>query len=254
MIVTQQPKRFKILLIGDGCIDEYVYGICSRLNPEAPVPVLDYTRIERKPGMAANVNENLKAFDIDVTFLTNEENIIKTRYVDHKHNHQILRVDRQDTLASLDSFVIDKSFDAIVISDYNKGFISQERLFEIAEKAKCPVFIDTKKTELPDKENCFIKINEPEYKLLKNPPSNTIVTLGEKGAMFKGEIYPTEKVHVFDVVGAGDTFLAVLSYFYLLTGSIEKSIPYANKAASIAIQHTGTYILSKEDVQSLFEN
>ena len=72
--------------------------------------------------------------------------------------------------------------------------------------------------------------------------------MGDKGAKYRDKIYPTEKVTVFDVVGAGDTFLAALSYFYLVMGSIEKAIPFANKASSIAVQHTGTYVLNEQDV------
>jgi D-beta-D-heptose 7-phosphate kinase/D-beta-D-heptose 1-phosphate adenosyltransferase len=251
---TTASKQFKILLIGDSCIDEYVYGICSRLNPEAPVPVLDYTRTETKPGMAANVYENLKAFKADITFITNKEKIVKTRFVDDKYNHQILRVDRHETLSPLTESSFDKSFDAIVISDYDKGYISKDKLFEIVDNAHCPVFIDTKKKVLPNKPNCYIKINEPEFKQIENPPANTIATLGDKGAMYNGKVYPTEKVTVFDVVGAGDTFLAALSYFYLQLGSIEAAIPYANKAASIVVQHIGTYVLTDTDVAKIFQN
>ncbi|UEG48811.1 PfkB family carbohydrate kinase [Ferruginibacter lapsinanis] len=254
MIGSENKKPFKILLIGDNCIDEYVYGICSRLNPEAPVPVLDYTRTETKPGMAANVFENLKTFKVDVEFITNKEKIIKTRFVDDKYNHQILRVDRHEVLTPLTQAVFDTSFDAIVISDYNKGFISESKLFEIVDQAHCPVFIDTKKRVIPDKPNCYIKINESEYNSLDNPPVNTIATLGDKGAMYQGKIYPTDKVTVFDVVGAGDTFLAALTYFYLLLGSIEKAIPYANKAAAIVVQHIGTYVLTEEDVASIIKD
>ena len=41
-----QQKQFKVLLIGDSCTDEYVYGTCERLNPEAPVPILKFNRKE----------------------------------------------------------------------------------------------------------------------------------------------------------------------------------------------------------------
>ena len=249
--ITPPPVPFKVLLIGDSCIDEYVYGICSRLNPEAPVPVLDYTRTETKPGMAANVYENLKAFKLEVTFITNKENIVKTRYVDDKYNHQILRVDRHEPLMPLTMPSFNEKYDAIVISDYDKGFISEKQLLDIVEKSPTPVFIDTKKRILPDKGNCFIKINDIEFKSLTNPPKNIITTLGASGARYHDIIYPTEKVTVFDVVGAGDTFLAALTYFYLLLGSIEKAIPYANKASSIVVQHTGTYVLTDEDVTKI---
>lgn len=252
--ITPQQKPLKVLLIGDSCVDEYVYGYCFRLNPEAPVPVLDYTRTEYRPGMAGNVYENLKAFKLEVDFITNKEKILKTRYVDDKYNQQILRVDRHEVLSPLQDNISWDGYDAIVISDYNKGFISKEKLFSIAETAPCPVFIDSKKTSLPDTPNCFIKVNETEYNNLLNFPGNLVVTLGEKGAKFQNVIYPTDKVTVFDVVGAGDTFLAALVYFYLQTGSIQKAIPFANSASTIAVQHTGTYVLTETDVNNIQSN
>ena len=39
---TQQLKLFKVLLIGDSCIDKYHYGTCDRISPEAPVPILNF--------------------------------------------------------------------------------------------------------------------------------------------------------------------------------------------------------------------
>ena len=56
---------------------------------------------------------------------------------------------------------------------------------------------------------------------------------------------------MFDVVGAGDTFLSALVYFYLNCGKIEEAIPYANKAAAIAVSKFGTYVLTQEDVETL---
>lgn len=249
----QQQKRFKVLLIGDSCIDEYVYGVCTRLNPEAPVPVLQYTRTERKPGMAMNVLENLKSFGIDVDFLTNKETITKTRYIDEKYNHQILRVDYEGSLNPIDEKVFTEEYDALVISDYNKGFITGQKLFDLVQNSKCPVFVDSKKTDLylPFKKDCYVKINDIEYKNLIKDVHNIIITRGGKGAEYDGKLYPAEKVNVFDVVGAGDTFLSSLVYFYLICGRIEDAIPYANKAAAIAVSHPGTYILNDNDVESL---
>ena len=43
---------FKAIVLGDTCDDEYVYGTVDRLSPEAPVPVLKYTRSEKTKGMA----------------------------------------------------------------------------------------------------------------------------------------------------------------------------------------------------------
>ena len=63
--------------------------------------------------------------------------------------------------------------------------------------------------------------------------------------------FPGINVPVFDVAGAGDTFLATLVHFYLLLGTIDRAIPYANKAAAIAVTHFGTYVLSQDDVNEI---
>ena len=245
-----QQKQLKVLLIGDSCTDEYVYGYCERLNPEAPVPILKFNRKETKKGMAWNVRENIESFGIEVYMITNQETITKTRYIDEKYNQQILRVDNEPDLKPMNYDLPDEHFDALVISDYDKGFLSNEKVFELVEWFDGPVFIDSKKTKLP-KESCFVKINDLEFSKLDNPSDNLIITRGSKGAEYQGKLYPGEKVDIFDAVGAGDTFLSALVYFYLKCGKIEEAIPYANKAAAIAVSNFGTYILTKEDVNEI---
>ena len=78
-----------------------------------------------------------------------------------------------------------------------------------------------------------------------------IITKGGEGTEYQGKLYPAEKVKVFDVVGAGDTFLAALTYGYLKYGRIDKAIPLANKAAAVAVSHRGTYVLTEEDVTKI---
>lgn len=246
----QAQTSYKVLLIGDSCVDKYVYGEVKRLNPEAPVPVLNYNRIETKRGMCLNVESNLLAFGIDVTTVTHSEKIIKTRYIDEKSNQQLLRLDQEVSITPHNSSLPDQDFDAIVISDYNKGFITQERLFEIVKVAECPVFIDSKKRDLP-LTDCFIKINETEFNQLERTSDNMIVTLGDRGAIYKECLYATNKVETRDIVGAGDTFLAALVYGYLNYGIIEEAISLANSAAGIAVSHPGTYVLTKKDVKNL---
>ena len=239
----------KILLIGDSCIDKYVYGDAKRLSPEAPVPVLNYIRTTKTEGMAWNVFNNLKAFGVEVDMITQEERIVKTRFIDKKSNQQILRVDEEYEVEELKFEKPEDNYDALVISDYNKGFITQEKLFEIVYSFQGPVFVDTKKQEIPH--GCFTKVNDIEYENLKTPTDNLIITRGGKGAEYQGKLYPAEKVNVFDVAGAGDTFLAALVVGYIQTKSIETAIPYANKAAAIAVSHAGTYVLTKEDIDEI---
>ena len=243
----------KVLLLGDSCEDEYIYGRCNRLSPEAPVPILDYAKLQTKSGMAGNVCLNLQSFGLDITFLTNPEKIVKTRFIDEKSNQQILRVDNEERVKPLLVPVATSSFDAVVISDYNKGYLPTEKIFEIVESATCPVFIDSKKTVLPNKENCFVKINDVEYEKLQHDCyiDNLIVTKGSEGCIYKQTLYPAEKVNVYDVVGAGDTFLSALVYGYITTNNIDESLMLGNRAAAIAVQQPGTYILTEEDVQKI---
>ncbi len=246
----QLQRQYNVLLIGDSCTDEWVYGSCDRLSPEAPIPVMKYRETQSAPGMAANVNENLKSLGINVNFLTNKESITKTRYIDERYNQQFLRVDEEPLLEPMEYELPEDKFDALVISDYDKGFLTTEKIFELVEWFDGPVFIDSKKTKLP-KKDCFVKINDLEYSKLTKPAKNLIITRGSKGAEYRGKLYPGEKVDVFDAVGAGDTFLSALVYFYLKCGRIEEAIPYANKAAAIAVSNFGTHILTKEDVNEI---
>ena len=243
----------KVLLIGDSCEDRYFYGDVKRLNPEAPVPILEYKRGVTSKGMVWNVRENLMSFRVETYTSTHPEEIIKTRYIDEKSNQQIMRYDEEPKIEPLSFEFPDEwksTYDALVISDYNKGFITQEKLFELSNWFQGPVFIDTKKISIPG--NAFIKVNESEFeKITHFIPDNMIITKGGEGTEYQGKLYPAEKVNVFDVVGAGDTFLAALVYGYLKYGRIDKAIPLANKAAALAVSHRGTYVLTEEDVTKI---
>ena len=243
----------KVLLLGDSCEDEYIYGNCNRLSPEAPVPVMNLGRVETKSGMAGNVCLNLQAFNLNITFLTNTEKITKTRFIDEASNYQMLRVDSEQRTKPILVPVSTGNFDAVVISDYDKGYLTSEKIFDIVESSNCPVFIDSKKSILPNRSNCFVKINDKEFGNLdqRYPIDNLIVTKGSQGCIYNNTLYPAEKVKVFDVVGAGDTFLAALVFGYLKHKDINKAIMLGNRAAAIAVQHTGTYVLSQTDINGL---
>jgi len=190
---------------------------------------------------------------VEVYIATHEETIIKTRYIDEKSNQQIMRYDEEPEITPISFEFPDEwktTYDALVISDYDKGFITQEKLFELSNWFQGPVFIDTKKICIPG--NAFIKVNEYEFKKITHfIPDNMIITKGGEGTEYQGKLYPAEKVNVFDVVGAGDTFLAALTYGYLKYGRIEEAIPLANKAAALAVSHRGTYVLTEEDVTKI---
>lgn len=246
----QPQKKYKILLIGDSCIDEYVYGTVDRISPEAPVPVL---RIEQKttaPGMAANVKLNLENLDCQVDFVTNPETITKTRFVDSRYNHHLIRVDYEKPCRQW-SGKTEKDYsqyDAMVVSDYAKGFLTYGSIENLRVSYQGPIFMDTKKPDLSRFEGCFVKINELEYGRKTSECSDMIVTLGSQGTRYQDQIFPAPRVEVFDVCGAGDTFLAALTYGYLTLQDLRSAIEFANKAAAITVTHFGNYAPTREEI------
>jgi len=248
----QQQDSFNVLLIGDSCIDEYKIGTIDRLSPEAPVPVIKIVDTKIVPGMAANVNKNFENLGICIDFVTNNENIIKTRYIDKRSGQHMLRVDTEPEIVPWSGrtpFPID-TYDAVVISDYNKGFLTYEHIESIIEHS-IPVFIDTKKTDLERFQGAWVKINELEYSRVKSECTGLIVTMGEHGAKVPHhDIYcPTKLVEVNDVCGCGDTFLAALAFQYLYTKDIKSSIIFANVAAGITVQHRGNYAPTYDEIR-----
>lgn len=242
----------KILVIGELCYDVFIYGECKRLSPEAPVPVFNPIDRQISKGMAGNVARNIRAIteDYDVDCMHQGEVIIKTRYVDKGSNHMFLRVDEGEygnisplALTEQRKELI-RQADAVLVSDYNKGFLSEKTLYEIATLAK-KSFLDTKKKLSPETilAYTFVKLNEEEFEKNNTSDRNLllkiIATLGGKGAKYMGMLYPTEPKETIDVSGAGDTFLASFAIKYLQLQDIDVAINYANKMSSIVVSKRG---------------
>ena len=257
-------RQYNVLLIGDSCTDEWVYGSCDRLSPEGPIPVMKYREKQSAPGMAANVYENLKSLGINVNFLTHNEKITKTRYVHEKSNQQIMRLDTEPEVeplhpSQITMAAVHQSYDAIVISDYDKGFIAVEDIQHLASRnPDIKIFVDTKKKKLPTQyPNIIYKINQKEFNLLDPDHipkgENMIVTAGPDGALWNKQQFSVPITRVFDVTGAGDTFLAALVFYYIQLPDLKESINFANRCASIAVQNPGTYTLTMGDVDAILK-
>ena len=245
-----------ILVVGDACEDVYVYGHCNRLAPEAPVPVFVADREKRSGGMALNVQANLTSLGADCSILHNKKKIEKTRYVEESTNHLFIRIDSDETdIKQIPRKYLTKKYlsqyDAIVISDYNKGFLSEEDIETICYRHPL-TFMDTKKSLGRWCKDCkWIKINENELKATRDKikgldhifDEKLIVTLGEKGCYYNGNTYSVGKVEIKDLSGAGDTFLAGFVYEYLKNRDVEDAIKFANKCATIVVQQKGVNVI-----------
>jgi bifunctional ADP-heptose synthase (sugar kinase/adenylyltransferase) len=259
---TPQLKSYKILLLGDSCIDVYNYGTCDRLSPEAPVPVFKQSSSLQKPGMAANVQQNLLSFSSQIKLISNNKaDLTKERFIDQKTNQHLLRVDKGETipLSPIDIENIEYDlYDALVISDYDKGTLPYDICKEVSQKCahhKTLLFVDSKKNDLSCFEGAIIKINEKEYlECIKFPDhKELIVTLGGAGAVWNNQFVESEKVDVFDVCGAGDTFFAGLIQRYLETKDLKDSIMFGNLCAAITVSKTGAHYLTLEEVRNVRE-
>jgi D-beta-D-heptose 7-phosphate kinase/D-beta-D-heptose 1-phosphate adenosyltransferase len=206
--------------------------------------------------MAGNVEKNLNALGCEVEFITNKnyKSIIKTRYVDEKTNHMFIRIDTKSDpkthYKDYSSEINLGNYSAVVISDYNKGFITEKEIEFISYNHPL-TFLDTKKIIGEWARNIkFVKINRAEYNLSKRYLSNIIkeniiTTLGSGGAIYRDIQYDVEDVEVKDLSGAGDTFLSGLVCKFLRTSDVEESIKFANKCASEVVQKKGVNVIQK---------
>jgi len=240
-----------VLVIGDSCRDVFVYCDTSRLCPDVPVPVLNIVDQIENFGMAKNVQRNIltKIESCDLITNTNWQYITKTRYVHQKTNHTFFRVDTTHDIKPINLNDINyNDYRIIVISDYDKGFLSESDIEIICNNHDC-VFIDTKKIlgSWINKAK-FIKINNHEYQRSKNHITSEIrnkiiQTMGGDGCVFQSKRYRVKESEVKDSTGAGDSFLAALVVCYVKTNDIYESIKYANDCASEVVKHRGVTLI-----------
>ncbi len=171
--IFQHFKALKVLIIGDVMVDSYIFGKVERISPEAPVPVVQVIKKEKRLGGAANVARNIKALgaqpilagsigndrdgDDFMQMLTDEglsisgmvrldrPTTVKTRIIGNKH--QLLRVDEELDTAMSDSQGVQvkesilkilqkEAPDAVIFEDYDKGLIDERLIYEVVTFCK----------------------------------------------------------------------------------------------------------------------
>jgi len=248
----------RILLIGEQCDDIFIYGDTPRLSPEGPAPVFIPKREVYNGGMGMNVMGNLMALGVDVDFEHQQSPITKTRHIHEPSNTLLLRIDEElnidnigDRLPKLDFW----EYPMVVVSDYNKGFLTEEDIAYIGFKHP-NVICDTKK-KLGEwcKDLRFIKLNRSEFENNKEFIEENdwileklIITLDKDGCMYKGTSYPTEQVEIMDISGAGDTFVAGFVKEFLDSEDIPKSIQFGNRCSAQVVQKRGVTTIDYENL------
>lgn len=253
-------QKAKVLVIGDPMVDVYHFGHVDRLSPEAPVPVFVQDRQESRPGGAANVTENLQMLSVrwDSCF-PGVRWTEKHRYM--VGNHQLLRVDRDQKydpakeLLNIEGFDL-TGVDAIVLSDYNKGWLSSQFCVSVISRANLagiPTVVDPKGDHWGRYQNCTVIC--PNTLEATNPDVNLFKTVllkeGPKGLTLKvkgqePKRFPATAKSVFDVTGAGDTVVAVVACALAAKASLEDAAVLANLAAGHVVGQVGTATCSVE--------
>lgn len=245
----------KVLVIGELCTDVFKYGITNRKSPEGNGPVFIPTNIVESNGMAGNTAMNLKAMGLDVDTHFDNGSITKTRYVNRDTNELYLRVDENDVTDRIDIYDLPDLviYDAVIISDYCKGFLTEEDINRIASMHKL-VILDTKK-KLGDwcKNISFIKINRLEWEhnndVIRDNDwlfNKIICTLDKTGTAYKHTTYPVKPIENADVSGAGDTFVAGFVVRYLDSEDIGVSIDWANYCAGEVVKERGVSVFKNK--------
>jgi D-beta-D-heptose 7-phosphate kinase/D-beta-D-heptose 1-phosphate adenosyltransferase len=138
-----------------------------------------------------------------------------------------------------------ETYDCVIISDYDKGFLPKKMIEKISYVSKLSILDSKKKLDFETIQNCtFVKLNETEYnnnrELVDNNLEKFIITLGQKGCMYNQVVYPSPNPKTtIDVSGAGDTFVASFALKYLETNDIVTSINFANEMSSIVVSKKG---------------
>jgi D-beta-D-heptose 7-phosphate kinase/D-beta-D-heptose 1-phosphate adenosyltransferase len=311
--LLKKITRLRILVVGDVMLDHYLWGDATRISPEAPVPVVDIARDTWTPGGAANVAFNVASLGAQCTvagFFGHDEpgakltqilqgrgiatistpgsgmTILKTRVL--VQHQQLCRLDRESAPASyrvpagrVEALLGEAigSHDAVVLSDYAKGVLTDElvaTVARLAHKAGKFVALDPKpKRALAFSGLDLMTPNKRESLLLagleasphqpfpaaavcarlqeRYATKNLVITLGEDGMLLStgGKILttiPTAAQEVYDVSGAGDTALAGLVLALTAGAPLETAAHFANAAAGVVVGKLGTATVTPKEL------
>lgn len=317
--ILSQARDCRIVVLGDVMLDEFIWGDVTRISPEAPVPVVNIQRESTRLGGAANVLANVSALGANAkvigvvgadaaaeklrdglrqtggaqtdAMLIEDENrptTIKLRII--AHNQMVVRADREQrghVNGQVEARIIKTAREAIedaqalVVSDYDKGVITQKVLSEVLPLAygRIPVLVDPKIRNFdayrpanlvtPNHHEALRVANLEEdndetlqqaARMIRNRLNcdAVLITRGECGMMLvEGDTPPvfveTAAQEVFDVTGAGDTVIATLAAALAAGASMTEAAVLANQAAGIVVGKVGTATASAEEVLDSLE-
>jgi ADP-heptose synthase, bifunctional sugar kinase/adenylyltransferase len=216
------------------------------------------------------MSKKLKELNIEnLNIISDKPTTQKTRII--ASHQQLIRIDWEDKSPFLDfKQILDKlpkDIDGIIVSDYAKGLITKD-LVEALTKTYSFVAADPKPSHkqfyhnvtllTPNEKEARTMLNEEDIvtlgKSLKTELNLTYlaITLGPKGVAFFEDdaihTYSAKAKEVYDVTGAGDTFIAVLTASLLAGAKTNEACEIANTAAGIVVSKIGAASTTKEEI------
>lgn len=263
----------KILVIGDAMQDVIWHGTARRLSPVAPVPVISVQRVEQRPGAAANVAANIEAMGVQVErIFGGGERIRKITVLGQQH---IARLDFDHPQTPIEP---DATFhealercDMVVALDYGKGSLANIQALIQPARSK-PFLIDPKGHDYnryrgatlikPNRDEMRLLVggwdtqDELDFKarqfLLASGIESILLTQAADGMTLYTRTatlhQPAENTAPVDVSGAGEAALSAYAAAFAKGFSPSGALPYASRAAGIAISRMGTVVCTKEEV------
>jgi D-beta-D-heptose 7-phosphate kinase/D-beta-D-heptose 1-phosphate adenosyltransferase len=252
--IVRQMAGKKIAVLGDPMLDYYHFGHVDRLSPEAPVPVFLEDDLDLRDGGAANVVQNLiglgcqplgifppAPWSMKHRYLVGSQHIFRQ---DKDRDHSLVDEAHGTRERQLDRF------DALIISDYAKGYCTPARCqawISLAHQRGKPVVVDPKGKSW-EKYQGADWVCPNEHEMLEHYDSWSGALLHKRGAQGLAIIYPDREVeklpaetrHVFDVTGAGDTVVATFAAALSTGANPTQAAELANIAASLVVGEVGT--------------
>jgi D-beta-D-heptose 7-phosphate kinase / D-beta-D-heptose 1-phosphate adenosyltransferase len=275
--ILEKMQDAHIAVVGDAMVDRYEFGRVERICPEAPVPIFIPERSENRPGGAANVLRQLMQLGCTAYQAFAPDWCIKTRYV--AGTQLVLRVDNdrfanptQQDVDGVGKYIASiKQLNAVILSDYAKGWLSYEmctRVIGASSHRFVPVIVDPKGNDLLKFTGCSLicpstsdEFTDEEYSLFHD----VLLKRGAEGLRLScsasdyGRIpasitdIPATARHVYDVTGAGDTVVAVAAAALAVGASKLEAATLAALAAGYVVGEVGTTVCSKEKLKELID-
>jgi len=281
-------KSPKILVIGDLMIDQYLWGSCDRVSPEAPVPIINITQDSEVLGGAGNVVHNLKKLgaqvdvfsvigdcktsieldsllkkiDIDTKYLIIQKNRIvskKSRIIasqqqvvryDHESSDDIDNQSEDALMANLQNTI--HNYEIILLSDYGKGVLTNKvtkNIIQLAKQNDIKVLVDPKGNDYSKYKGAYLLTPNK-----KEASEATKINIKDKASLLKAaSILKTEFNLSISLITMSEQGIAIYDDAFRVKPTITKEVFDVTGAGDTVLSSLGFAIACNSNIDEAVE-